>query len=381
MLKSPKGQENTKPMSLLRKHIFLSIVLSSLALVSEAGAGLYGHTSANPETYEETFLNLETPPLHILNYREKMRDNLMMMINYARSKNPDFQIISHEGTELLNKSFWERNLDDYNNVRPKGINVEDQTFLTRDDNTQEPPLGSLAYAYLNAVDAIALNNIYCGTNQVPPLVRSHQIPVIAVEKCIAAADFDKAIINSILDRRLIYGYNDSFYAFNDIAHQPVVNESAKNVLSLADARNILILNDDSRFTDKNELLKALRNTSYDLIVINPLFHHSQTFSADEINSLKFKKNGTKRLLIAAMNVSETNPRDYFWEKSWSKNLPVWVRRRSFVEPDAYIAEYWHPAWRQIISKHFKDIIRSGFDGVFFTGIENYKYFEKQTPIE
>ena len=46
-----------------------------------------------------------------------------------------------------------------------------------------------------------------------------------------------------------------------------------------------------------------------------------------------------------------------------------------------ITKYWHPEWKKIISRYFKDIINEGFDGVFFTGIENYKYFEDQTPLE
>ena len=381
MQKFPKEQENTKQMLLLNKNIFITSIIFSLALVSKAGAGLYGHTSANPETYEETFLNQETPPMHILNYREKMRENLLMMIEYAHSQNPNFQIIPHEGSKLLVKSFWERNLDDYNRVRPVGLNVDDQTFLTPKDNNQEPPMETLAYKYLNSVNAIALNNIYCGKKHVPLIIENRNIPVIAVEKCPTPEKFDRAIINSIMDKRLLYGYNDITYAFNDIKNQPVINESAKNVMTLSDVKNILILNDDRNFKNKNEFLKALRDTSYDLIIINPLFHHHQPFTADEINSLKFKKNGTKRLLIAEMNVSETTPSDYFWKKEWEKKLPEWIRRRSFVEENSYITEYWHPTWKEIISRHFKDIIRSNFDGVFFTGIENYQYFEKQTPIE
>ena len=34
-----------------------------------------------------------------------------------------------------------------------------------------------------------------------------------------------------------------------------------------------------------------------------------------------------------------------------------------------------------MSRHFKDILEEGFDGIFFTGIENYQYFEQQTPLE
>lgn len=371
-------------MLLRNKHsLIIWTLLSALAFSPKAGAGLYGHTSANPETYAETFLNQETPPLHIINYREKMRENLLMMINYAQAHNADFQILVHEGEELLTKSFWEYNLDDYNRVRKSKKTVYDDTFLSTPEELPAPPMETLAYQYLHSIGGIALNNIYCGKNNKKnnKLIQENNIPVIGIEKCNKEEDFDRAIIRSVMDGRIVYGYSDPQYAFKDIAHQPVINESAKNVTKFSEAKNILILNDDQLYQNKNQLVDALADTNYDVIVIKPLFRHNQPFSNEDIHRLKFKKNGTRRLLIAEMNVSEINPYDYFWKKAWKQNPPQWFKRKSFVEADSIITEYWNTAWQEIISKHFKDIIRSDFDGVFFTGIENYKYFEKQTPIE
>ena len=97
--------------------------------------------------------------------------------------------------------------------------------------------------------------------------------------------------------------------------------------------------------------------------------------------MQYKKNGTKRLLIAQMNVSEANGRDYFWQKDWQVGYPSWLVRLSFVDEDSVIAKYWAVEWQRIIARHFKSIVDSGFDGVFFTGLENHLYFEKQTPLE
>ena len=70
-----------------------------------------------------------------------------------------------------------------------------------------------------------------------------------------------------------------------------------------------------------------------------------------------------------------------WHKDWKVGYPSWLIRPSFDNKNNIITKYWHNEWKQIISRHFKDVINEGFDGIFFTGIENYKYFEQQTPLE
>ena len=91
-------------MLLLRKHIVLSTFLAALAFIPKAGAGLYGYTNVNPYTREEELLDIEVPPLTITNYREKMRDNLLMLIDYATSQNHAFTHIAPAGQELLPNS-------------------------------------------------------------------------------------------------------------------------------------------------------------------------------------------------------------------------------------------------------------------------------------
>ena len=82
-----------------------------------------------------------------------------------------------------------------------------------------------------------------------------------------------------------------------------------------------------------------------------------------------------------MNVSEASPSDYFWLKDWKVGLPEWLKRKSFTSKDNVITQFWHPEWKKIISNYFKDIMNEGFDGIFFTGVENYQYFEQQNPLE
>ena len=82
-----------------------------------------------------------------------------------------------------------------------------------------------------------------------------------------------------------------------------------------------------------------------------------------------------------MNISEADPQMYYWKKSWKRGSPGWLVRPSYVSKDAFIVEYWNPEWRRLLGNHLQGIIRTGFNGIFLTGLQNHAYFEKQLPLE
>ncbi len=363
------------------KYGIVLAFLSALTIRS-ADAGLYGFTNVNPYTPEEKILDMKYLPMQIRNYRADMRDNLQMLIDYARGNRPGFKIITHEGQELLYRSAWEDARDGYNLSRRKKGSIEDTTFLSHENETpRQPKPDTPEYKYLRSVDAVALNNLFCGKGREQNITFNNRLGLISIDYCQSSEAADKAIVRSVLDKKILYVFENTENAFNDIASQPLINDSAKNVGQVAEARNILILTDDGRYTSKDRFVQDISRTNYDIVVIKPLFAHTQRFSPEDIRRMQFKKNGSRRLLIAEMNVSEASPQDYFWHERWKVGSPSWLVRKSFVEPNAVITQYWHEEWRRIISKHFKDIIATGFDGVFFTGIQNHFYFEQQTPLE
>lgn len=367
------------------RNFFLFTLAAVLALGSpKASAGLLGFSSSDTPSPEEEILNIDVPPLYVPNYRASMRDNLLMLIDYAKAQNPDFIFVAHQGDELLNRSLWELHLEGYNQARRQNTRAEDPAFLDfKKDQKEEnfPAENTPAHRYLHSIDGIALNSLYCGKNQISPLITAAGLPVIAIDRCPDDDSFDRAIIRSIMDRRPLYGFINDNLAFNNIKNQPVINESAKNIMDIPSVRNVLFLLDDSRFATRYDFINALNRTNYDLVVINPLFHNKEPFTKDEIRSMQFKKNGTKRILLAEMNVSEANPARYYWNPRWKIGNPRWLVETSPSGSGNIITRYWDSAWQQILSKHFKDIVGNGYDGVFFTGIDNHKFFEKQTPLE
>ena len=365
----------------LRKIIFAICALTATVSVSEAVAGMYGFHHYNPYIKEERNLSFDELPQKLKNYRAYMRNNLLMLSRYAKKQKPEFKIITHEGQNLLTKSLWEYNRDGYNNAR-KSDNAEDESFLFYDKFTElEPERYTPAYEYLNLVDAIAINNLYCGKGKESKITANHKLGLINIDKCANEDELETARINAMIEKRIFYGFTDLDRAFNGTYDHANLNDSAQNIYEISDAQNILILTDDSKYTNKDEFVKELLNTNYDIIIIKPLFHNHERFSPNDIQKLHFKKNGSKRLLIAEMNISEASPYEYYWQKDWKIGSPSWLKRLSFSTKDSIITQYWHDDWKKIISRHFKDIINENFDGVFITGIENHEYFEQQNPLE
>lgn len=365
--------------NLFKNSLLALAVLPAFGLKAEAG--LYGFHQYNPYTKEERILDLEEVPERIHNYRSDMRDNLLMLIRYAKEQNPDFKIITHEGQDLLTKSLWEYDREGYNRAR-KQENAQDDSFLFHKNyEEREPARYTAAHDYLNMVDAVAVNNLYCGKGKEGKVVQNHHLGLITIEQCDNQDEVDKAIINSMMQKKITYAFSDIEDAFNNIGNHDALNDSARNVFQISDAQNILILDDDRRYQNKGDLVNDLAQTNYDIIVMKPLFANHERFLPEDLQKLHFKKNGAKRLLIAEFNVSEASPQDYFWLRDWKIGNPDWLVRKSFVSQDGVIVRFWDAEWKRIMSRYFKDVVKEGFDGVFFTGIENYQYFEQQNPLE
>ena len=369
---------------MLRPSNILSLTLALLLGCADAKAALYGFSEANPYTYEEEILDIKVPPERMINYRQKMRDNIIMLSNFAKSKNRDFQILVHEGEDLLNKYLWEYHLEGYNAARRAGVNASDPSFLAKIKAytpEHQPAVGSPGRYYIQSIDGIVLNNLLCHDRQLTPTARDSGLKIISIDKCENPLKYDAAIEASSGQQILLYGFLNPDFAFNNAKIQPLVNENARNIYKLADAENILFLIEEDKYQSKDTFINDIRNSNFDVIIIRPLFHNKIPYSKDEINSMKFKKNGTKRLIIGMMNVSEANDSAYYWKKSWKIGAPTWLKRASFVDPHAAITEYWHEDWKKVIAKYFQGIVDSGFDGAFLTGLENHHYFEKLTPLD
>ncbi len=62
-----------------------------------------------------------------------------------------------------------------------------------------------------------------------------------------------------------------------------------------------------------------KSTNYDLLIID-YFFEDETFNSSEINQLRLKQNGGKRLLIAYLSIREAEDYRYYWNSDWKEIL-------------------------------------------------------------
>ena len=365
-------------MLLRRKHILLPAILTALVISTSAYAGLYGFSHTDNDFLTQS---LDVPPHHIMNYRKDMRDLITSLSLYGKSRNPDFQILVHEGQYLLDKSLWEYHLSSYNKIRKSSKPIDDDSFLSFDIPETDEDTPAVVDRYIKQIDGIVVNNHYCQRKPITSIITNLQIPVISIEECPNDNELDNAIEASFFDKIAIYPFLYRNQAFKKIYHQLIINENADNIHKIKDAKNVSFLINDEDFIDPYKMLDDIRNSNYDIIIIKPIFQNTHPFTKEDVDSMKFKKNGTRRLVLAMYNVSELSDTDYLWNKRWSKHLPNWLETKSLVTDNAYIAKYWLPQWHDIVAKYYKSIVDSGYDGVFLTGLENHEYFERNKPLE
>lgn len=371
-------------LTLKYKTILSLILISSLSIANKAGAGLYGFTSGTPLSQEEKILQMSAPPEDILNYRALMRQNLEILINYAKENKPNFQILLHECDEVLYKSLWEYHLSGYYQALQKAGAKADPSFLSKsvkDLSEEYLPEENIDHQIFDKIDGIVYNNLYCGQRKIDSFLKNSNKKIATISYCATDKSYDQAALLSANENVLFYGFENPKTAFQYISKQPIINENARNIFNVQEAENISFLIDDSHYQNKAEMIRAIRDSNYDVVIINPLFHNTIAFSKEEVKQLQYKKSGPRRLIIALQNVSEAFKSHYYWQEDWQIASPKWIKRASLVNKNAYITAYWSEEWQKIVSNYFKSIVDSGYDGVFFTGINNHLYFESQTPLE
>jgi cysteinyl-tRNA synthetase len=157
------------------------------------------------------------------------------------------------------------------------------------------------------------------------------------------------------------------------------NNVNANVISLlSQAKNFLYLINPENFTSKSDFINAVTATNYDAVIMD-LFINDEAFTAAEINQLRSKANGGKRLVICYMSIGEAEDYRYYWQSSWNSNKPDWIAAENPDWAGNFKVKYWNADWQGIIYKnndsYLNRITSAGFDGVYLDIIDAFEYFE------
>jgi cysteinyl-tRNA synthetase len=295
-------------------------------------------------------------------YRQRMRDFVTGISQYARSHQSGFIVIPQNGIEIIT-----------------------------DDGESNGPLNN---SYMQAIDGHGQEDLFFGYNN-----DNEPTPADDAEYLQSFLDVSRDAGKIILvtdycsDKNLM----DNSYAANDLKgyvsfaadHRELDNipaypaepyhSNSGNVLTLSQARNFLYLINPSGYSSKEEFINAVTQTNYDLLIMDLFFDEVTLFNQNEINQIKSKANGGKRLVICYMSIGEAEDYRYYWQSSWEENQPLWLDGENPDWEGNYKVRFWEKEWQDIIygndGSYTKKILDAGFDGIYLDIIEAYEYYE------
>ena len=161
----------------------------------------------------------------------------------------------------------------------------------------------------------------------------------------------------------------------DKLYETIEDYNDEDIYSLNEVKNFLCLLNPENFSNIDEYYQALKNTNYDLLLIE-VSYNNIFFTEEQIEELKIKNNGGKRLVIAYLSIGEAEDYRFYWNKKSNKKKPNWIVKENENWEGNYIVKYWSPEWKNIIKEYQKKLDEIGVDGYLLDTVDTYQYFEE-----
>ncbi len=317
---------------------------------------------------------LDIPLAQIPNYRDPMREIVLELATYARTRDPKFIITTRGGFDLLAWSRREFEL----------------TEIKRDPLAKVPtdaimPVGVPIRLYVQQLNGIILNGQFCAPLRVPrdelASMAKLGLKILSVEHCKDTDTAGSALQAAIQAGVVAHVDPDREDAFDKVPRNRPSPENPGNVEVLGAAKNMLVMLNSAAYPSREEWLSALQATNYDVLVTDAFYKGNQSLTKNEVHSLKFKEIGARRLVLARINVGYAEEERFYWKREWRIGQPSWIQAFGPAGPGEYTVEYWNPAWKAILGRYFAGVMDLGFDGVVLDGVEAYRRWEFRTPLD
>ncbi len=308
----------------------------------------------------------------VIDYREEMRIWIETISKNARSFNPNFMVVVEDGLPLISK--------------PDPL-----------DDTQLFP----ARGYISAIDGILQHDLIKFLEPPErPADAPKEDPTITDARERMATDAETSEIMGVSVLNVEYAKDpkaiDDFYRSGNkrgfttyvgqtkllgrIPKHPkyAYNANPQSLDKITQAKNYIYIAHSQGFGTSSDFVQALSMTNYD-VVITSVFHGRTPLTPQEVNRLKYKKLGARRLVFAEMDMSSAATYHYYWQPEWEMGSPDFISVPHRTDPDRYRTKYWDPEWQAVISgdtnSYLYGILAQGFDGVVLKGTDAWRYFE------
>lgn len=330
---------------MMDKRTWWQRLFLSLGILTAGTAALAGGEAAAPAHYDTAMVQL-----------------LGELHDYAHNHHPHFQLIANGGSPLYLPI--DGNTDENASKMLQHVDgqLAESVFYGFDlQNGQETPAAENEF-FLHTLDVAHNGGLPVF---VLDYVKDEQQAAMSYEK-----NFAKGYVPMATPYRALDG----------IPPYAVPHENTRDIQSLSDVQNYLVLLNPGNFASSAEYLTSLQNSNYDLLIID-LYMENRLLTKQEVASLKRKKDGGRRLVFAYMSVGEAETYRHYWQKDWDKKLPAWLDKPNENWQNNYRVKFWCPEWKHILygspNAYLDEIINAGFDGAFLDVIDVYQHFQNQ----
>jgi cysteinyl-tRNA synthetase len=295
-------------------------------------------------------------------FKQKMRDFVIGISQYAKASNPDFLIIPQNGIELVSSNGDASGAPHDAYLQAVDAHGQEDLFYGYDNDDQKTKAADTDYLlpFLN-------------------LSKNAGNTILVTDYCSTPSKMTDAYQSSVNNGFVGFAANQRELNQIPTFPNPVFQENNAGVSQLSQVKNFLYLINPSGFSQKSDFINAVTATNYDLLIMDLFFSDGTAFTAAELQQLKNKANGGKRLLVCYMSIGEAENYRYYWQPSWNAQKPGWLDAENPNWAGNYKVKYWTPEWQNIIfgndTSYLKKILSAGFDGVYLDIIDAFEYYE------
>jgi len=306
----------------------------------------------------------------LIDYREEMRKFIQSISEYGRQKKPNFVIIAKNSLDLLIK----RNI--YNDMEtPKA-----QTYIRAIDGVIQEGMFFSQDRGGQSSETPQMYNIQKKMLRLAEYAKESGLKVLTLDFSSKKKDIDNVI--KLANARGFLSLMSGVPSVN-IRKLPLYpirpsKENSNNIISFSMIQNYAAIRNSAPQGLESEFALKMHDTNYDALLVEVL-HGGVPLSRKAVETLKYKKLGARRMVLAYMNIGQAASYHYYWKKNWLTGFPLWLDEPLNGEPDHYHIKFWNKDWQNIITgndnSYIFGIINQGYDGVVIDGADAYKYYE------
>ncbi len=248
----------------------------------------------------------------ILDYREEMRKFVQSISTFTRKLRPNFVLIAENGLDLVVKR-------------------------QADDETKSNP----ARTYIRSIDGVIQKALFYGDPEfgkpfankdeqerllgLTAQAKNNGLKVLVIDYAKAPKVVDESY-RLIADRGYVpfvaHAAESNLNSLPPYPKRPYM-ENPRSILSLKDVKNFLRIDNSTAFGRQDEYTLKLHDTNYDMVVVD-VFHGRLPLSKQAVETLKYKKVGARRLVLAEIDIGAAASYHYYWKPRWREGSPLWI---------------------------------------------------------